>query len=173
MDLLYQTIEEFIKERAFYHITLAENRQSIIENGLRPRNGSIYVVRTCNEEVAKLIFEQYVIANYTGDPLNLRALIVKIDPRKAGLTVSNIQLDHATNSPVLKVHNMIRTMSSIESINDEDMWEIEWRISEYDKAALSRELNGHPNRLRLYYPKEQLWEYHHRGDWDNEWETSS
>lgn len=165
---MYDTIDEFLNENCFYHVTCPDKKESILTNGLSSKTG-IYCVRSNNEEVLKCIFENYVCHICPNNSHEFEALIIQIDPLNLNIRKSEVCIDHAEDSAVLKVQNIIKR--KIIRIDEEDVYSIKWSgLANSD--IIQSELNNHPEKLTLFYPDEKIWTYvytNNNGIFNNKW----
>jgi hypothetical protein len=168
--MMYSTIEEFLESYSFYHISFVSNRESILQRGIEANGAGIYVIRTNNIEVVKNIFSHYLIDRFQldeGDPIKFKALVIEISSKEHGITKEEILLDHATNSPTLKVQNRIRRGRIM--ISEDKVNEIEWRGTEPDLDLIEMEMQNHPEKIIEYGHEPRMMQFVSMGPYMNEW----
>jgi hypothetical protein len=150
-------IQEFINNNCFYHLTCISNKESILESGLKSSKAGIYVFRYNHEEVLNAIFQHYLMDKCIVHSLEEKALLIKIDPVNHEIVKEQIRVDHATDSPVLKIQNIIR--KEVIHVSEAEIIDVTVNTANYNSEEIKRLMNDHPNSITMYEPEATEYNY--------------
>ena len=110
------TINEYIeKDRPFYHLTSASNKESILKDGLRPKRcNAICTVRSDE----KIVWDNIIATQIPGGIKKI-FIIIKLIPSKHGIGVDNVAED-SISEPTTPLHNYIADIPYIK-IDESDI----------------------------------------------------